>query len=164
MLSFLTRAAVRRASVTLLLTAAILIFGAYAATQLKQELTPSIDFPVITILTSYPGAESQTVADTVSTPIEQAVSGVEGLQNVQSTSTNGVSIVIASFEYGTDMKGAAATIRATCNRRRCRKARPPRRCRPSTSPRSPLSNSASPPAARPRRSWPSSRATRSSLS
>ncbi len=112
MLSFLTRAAVRRASVTLLLTAAILIFGAYAVTQLKQELTPSIDFPVITILTSYPGAESQTVADTISTPIEQAVSGVEGLQNVQSTSTNGVSIIIASFEYGTDMKGAAATIQS----------------------------------------------------
>src|SRR5258708_7318787 len=86
MLSFLTRLAVRRSSVTVLMTVAILIFGVFAATQLKQELTPSIDFPVITVITNYPGAESQAVADTVSAPVEQAVSGVQGLQNVQSNS------------------------------------------------------------------------------
>ena len=76
MLSFLTRLAVRRSSVTLLLTAAILVFGVFAATQLKQELIPSIDFPVITVITTYPGAESQTVADSISAPVEQAVSGL----------------------------------------------------------------------------------------
>src|SRR5689334_8733971 len=110
MLSFLTRLAVRRSSVTVLLTVAILVFGAFAATQLKQELTPSIDFPVITVITSYPGAEPQAVADTVSAPVEQAVSGIPGLQNVQSNSTNGISIVVASFEYGTDIKAAQSTI------------------------------------------------------
>ncbi|MGZ3677753.1 MAG: efflux RND transporter permease subunit [Ktedonobacterales bacterium] len=110
MLSFLTRLAVRRSSVTVLMTVAILIFGIFAATQLKQELTPSIDFPVITIITNYPGAESQAVADTVSAPVEQAVSGVQGLQNVQSNSTNGISIVVATFEYGTDIKAAQSTI------------------------------------------------------
>ncbi len=110
MLSFLTRLAVRRSSVTLLLTVAILLFGVFAATQLKQELTPSIDFPVITIITNYPGAEPQTVADSISAPIEQAVSGLPGLQNVQSTSVNGVSIVVASFEFGSDLKAAQSTI------------------------------------------------------
>src|SRR5262249_46648586 len=110
MLSLLTRLAVRRSSVTLLLTVAILLFGVSAATQLKQELTPNIDFPVITIITSYPGAESQTVADSISAPVEQAVSGLPGLQNVQSTSTNGISIVVAGFEYGSDLKAAQSTI------------------------------------------------------
>jgi len=110
MLSFLTRQAVKRASVTLLLTAAVLLFGTYAATQLKQELTPSVEFPVITVLTSYPGAEPQAVADTISAPVEQAVSGLPGLQNVQSTSVNGISIVVASFQYGTDLQAAQTTI------------------------------------------------------
>lgn len=110
MLSFLTRLSVRRSSVTLLLTVAILIFGVFAATQLKQELTPSIDLPVISIITNYPGAESQAVADAVSAPVEQAVSGLQGLQNVQSNSTNGVSIVVATFAYGTDIKAAQSTI------------------------------------------------------
>jgi HAE1 family hydrophobic/amphiphilic exporter-1 len=110
MLSFLTRLAVRKSAVTLLLVVGIFVFGAYATTQLQQELTPSIDFPVITVLTTYPGAEPQAVADSVSRPVEQAVSGLTGLQSVQSTSTNGLSIVTATFEYGTDMKAAQATI------------------------------------------------------
>jgi hydrophobic/amphiphilic exporter-1 (mainly G- bacteria), HAE1 family len=110
MLSFLTRQAVRRSSVTLLLTVAILLFGTFALTQLKQELTPNIDFPVITIITNYPGAEPQAVADTISAPVEQAVSGLPGLQTVQSTSVNGTSIVVASFEYGSDLKAARSAI------------------------------------------------------
>jgi HAE1 family hydrophobic/amphiphilic exporter-1 len=110
MLSILTRLAVRRSSVTLLLTAAILLFGTYAATQLKQELTPSVEFPVVTVITSYPGAEPQAVADSISAPVEQAVSGLLGLQNVQSTSVNGISIVVASFQYGTDLQAAQTII------------------------------------------------------
>ncbi|HEY7359009.1 MAG TPA: efflux RND transporter permease subunit, partial [Ktedonobacterales bacterium] len=110
MLSFLTRLAVRKSAVTLLLVVAILLFGAYATTQLQQELLPSVDFPVVTVLTSYPGAEPQTVADTVSAPVEQALSGLPGLQTVQSTSINGESIVLATFDFGTDMKATQQTI------------------------------------------------------
>src|SRR5215469_1732635 len=110
MLSFLTRFAVRKSTVTLLLVIGILLFGGFATTQLQQELIPSIDFPVITVLTSYPGAEPQTVADSVSAQVEQAVSSLPGLQTVQSTSINGESIVLATFEYGTEMKDTKQTI------------------------------------------------------
>ncbi len=110
MLSFLTRLAVRKSVITLLLVVGILLFGGFATTQLQQELLPSVDFPVITILTTYPGAEPQTVADSVSAPVEQAVSGLPGLQTVQSTSINGESIVLATFDYGTDLKATQQTI------------------------------------------------------
>ena len=110
MLSFLTRLSVRKSTVTLLLVVGILLFGGFATTQLQQELLPSVDFPVVTILTSYPGAEPQTVADTVSAQVEQSVSGLPGLQTVQSTSINSESIVLATFEYGTDMKATQQTI------------------------------------------------------
>ncbi len=110
MLSFLTRLSVRKSSVTLLLVVGILLFGGFATTQLQQELLPNIDFPVITILTSYPGAEPETVADTVSAPLEQAMSGLPGLQDVESTSINGESIIVATFEYGTDMQATQQTI------------------------------------------------------
>ncbi|HEY7349682.1 MAG TPA: efflux RND transporter permease subunit [Ktedonobacterales bacterium] len=110
MFSFLTRLAVRKSSVTLLLVVGILLFGGFATTQLQQELLPSVDFPVVTVLTSYPGAEPQTVADTVSAQVEQAVSDLPGLQTVQSTSINGESIVLATFDFGTDMKATQQTI------------------------------------------------------
>src|SRR5579885_11457 len=113
MLSFLTRLSVRKSSVTLLLVVGILLFGGFATTQLQQELLPNIDFPVITILTSYPGAEPETVADTVSAPLEQAMSGLPGLQEVESTSINGESIIVATFEYGTDMQATQQTISST---------------------------------------------------
>src|SRR5579859_6459680 len=110
MFAFLTRLAVRKSTITLLLVLGILLVGGFATTQLQQELLPSIDFPVITILTSYSGAEPQSVADTISAPVEQAVSGLPGLQTVQSTSINGESIVLATFDYGTDMKATQQTI------------------------------------------------------
>lgn len=110
MLSFLTRLSVRKSTITLLLVVGILLFGGFATTQLQQELLPSVDFPVVTVLTSYPGAEPQTVADSVSAQVEQAISGLPGLQTVQSTSINGESIVLATFDYGTDMKATQQTI------------------------------------------------------
>ena len=110
MLSFLTRLAVRKSTITLLLVVGILIFGGYATTQLQQELLPSVDFPVVTVLTSYPGAEPQTVADTVSAQVEQALNGLPGLQSVQSTSINGESIVLGTFDFGTDMKATQQSI------------------------------------------------------
>src|SRR5215469_12328349 len=110
MLSFLTRLAVRKSTVTLLLVVGIVLFGGFATTQLQQDLLPSVDFPVVTILTSYPGAEPQTVANAVSAPLEQAVNGLPGLQTVESTSINGESIVVATFAFGTDIKAAQQTI------------------------------------------------------
>ncbi len=110
MLSFLTRLAVNKSTVTLLLVVGILLFGGYATTQLQQDLLPNINLPVVTILTSYPGAEPQTVADSVSAPLEQAVSGLPGLETVQSTSINGESIIVATFDYGTDITTTQQTI------------------------------------------------------
>ncbi len=106
----LTEFAVSKRSVTLLLAGALFIAGISAWGSLKQELLPDIEFPVITVVAPYPGAGSQDVADKVAVPIEQAISGVPRLQTVQSTSANSIALVIAQFEYGTDVKEALAAI------------------------------------------------------
>jgi hydrophobic/amphiphilic exporter-1 (mainly G- bacteria), HAE1 family len=96
--------------VTLLLAGALFIAGISAWGTLKQELLPDIEFPVITVIAPYPGAGSQDVADKVAVPIERAISGVARLDTVQSTSANSIALVIAQFEYGTDVKEALAAI------------------------------------------------------
>ena len=106
----LTEFAVSKRSVTLLLAGALFIAGISAWGSLKQELLPDIEFPVITVIAPYPGAGSQDVADKVAVPIEQAISGVPRLETVQSTSANSIALVIAQFEYGTDVKEALAAI------------------------------------------------------
>ena len=106
----LSELAVSKRSVTLLLAGALFIAGISAWGSLKQELLPDIEFPVITVIAPYPGAGSQDVADKVAEPIERAISGVPRLETVQSTSANSIALVIAQFEYGTDVKEALAAI------------------------------------------------------
>ena len=106
----LSEFAVSKRSVTLLLAGALFIAGISAWGSLKQELLPDIEFPVITVIAPYPGAGSQDVADQVAVPIERAISGVPRLKTIQSTSANSIALVIAQFEYGTDVKEALTAI------------------------------------------------------
>ena len=106
----LSELALSKRSVTLLLAGALFIAGISAWGTLKQELLPDIEFPVITVIAPYPGAGSQDVADKVAVPIERAISGVARLDTVQSTSANSIALVIAQFEYGTNVKEALAAI------------------------------------------------------
>ncbi len=109
-MSRLSELAVAKRSVTLLLAAALFIAGIAAWGNLKQELLPDIDFPVITVVASLPGAGATDVADQVTKPIEQAISGVPRLENLQSTSANSIALVVAQFSYGTDVKETRSTI------------------------------------------------------
>jgi len=108
--SRLSHLAVRKRSVTLLLAAALFIAGVSAWGSLKQELLPDIEFPIITVVTTYPGAGSSDVAAQVTKPVENAVSGVPRLDKLQSTSSNSISLVIAQFAYGTNVKEATAAV------------------------------------------------------
>ena len=78
--SRLSRLALSKRSVTLLFAGALFIAGISAWGSLKQELLPDIDFPVITVVTPYPGAGSSDVTEQVTKPIENAISGVPRLE------------------------------------------------------------------------------------
>ncbi|RFA17944.1 hydrogenase expression protein [Subtercola boreus] len=99
-----------------LVTIVVAVFGGLALTSLKQELIPSIDFPQLVILTNYPGASPEVVNDDVSTPIEQAVQGVEGIDTTSATSSTNLSIVNATFVYGTNLPNAEQKITQAINR------------------------------------------------
>ena len=109
-MSRLTEFAVSKRSVTILLAGALFIAGLSAWGNLKQELLPDIEFPVITIIAPYPGAGADDVADQVAEPIERAVAGVPRLESLQSTSANSMSLVVALFSFGTDVDEAEAAI------------------------------------------------------
>ena len=71
----------------LLATVLIAVLGAFSVTQLKTELIPDINIPVITVITTYPGAAPPIVDQHVSTPIDRAIRGPSGLDSVQTTSS-----------------------------------------------------------------------------
>lgn len=99
-----------------LVTVVIAVFGGVALTGLKQELAPSLSFPQLAIVTSYPGAAPEVVNDDVSTPIETAIQGVPGLETTSATSSTNSSVISASFTYGTDLATAEQKILQAINR------------------------------------------------
>jgi HAE1 family hydrophobic/amphiphilic exporter-1 len=109
----LTELAVRRASVTFLLAAAVFVAGVLSWGSLKSELLPDIDFPIVTVITPYSGAGTTDVAEQVTKPVERTLSGVARVTSLRSTSAAGLSIVVADFSYGTDIKATVADIEAS---------------------------------------------------
>jgi HAE1 family hydrophobic/amphiphilic exporter-1 len=93
-----------------LVTIVAAVFGSLALVNLKQELIPSIEFPQLSIVSSYPGAAPEVVNNDVSTPIETAIQGVPGLKTTSATSTTNASIVQAQFTYGTDLATAEQKV------------------------------------------------------
>jgi HAE1 family hydrophobic/amphiphilic exporter-1 len=109
----LTELALKRASVTFLMAAAVFIAGIVSWGSLKSELLPDIDFPIVTVITPYSGAGTTDVAEQVTKPVERTLSGVARITSVRSTSAAGLSIVVADFSYGTDLKATVADVQSS---------------------------------------------------
>ena len=106
----LTQLAVAKRSVTVLITLGLLLGGLFSWSKLNQELLPDIQFPFIVVITPMPGASAQDVSTQVTQPVERSIGSVPSLKHIDSSSVNSLSIVVASFSYGTDVKETKATI------------------------------------------------------
>ncbi|GAB2524910.1 efflux RND transporter permease subunit [Paramicrobacterium agarici] len=112
----LSVASLKNRALIALVTIVVAVFGVISLTGLKQELAPNITFPQLAIVTNYPGASPNVVNDDVSTPIEKAISGVPGLESTSATSSTNLSLVSATFDYGTDLNTAEQKINQAIER------------------------------------------------
>ncbi|MGW4062348.1 efflux RND transporter permease subunit [Amycolatopsis sp. NPDC004747] len=119
-MSVLARLSLRNRSLIGLLALVVVGFGAFALPQLKQQLFPSLQFPQAQIVTAYPGASPDAVDRQVSEPLEGGLQGLKGLEQITSTSSDGVSRVVARFEFGTDIDAAVSQIQQVVNQVRPR--------------------------------------------
>jgi multidrug efflux pump len=92
-----SRPFILRPVATSLLMAAILLAGIVAYTQLPVSALPQVDYPTIQVLTFYPGASPDVVATTVTAPLERQFGQLQGLSQMTSTSSGGVSVVVLQF-------------------------------------------------------------------
>jgi HAE1 family hydrophobic/amphiphilic exporter-1 len=99
----LTRFSLRRAAVIVLATFLLSLLGGYSASRLNVDLLPDIEFPVVSIVTVYPGASPDDVNNAVTIPIEGIISGTSGLTSLTSTSSEGVAVTVAQYDFGTDL-------------------------------------------------------------
>jgi hydrophobic/amphiphilic exporter-1 (mainly G- bacteria), HAE1 family len=108
--SLLTNWVLKRRAAAVLIMVVVLLFGGIAVTQLKNELLPNTDFPLLTVSTVYPGASAGDVETQVTRPVEQIVGSAPRIKSVRSISRESFSFIIAEFEYGTDIKGTQQTL------------------------------------------------------
>ncbi|MBT0994497.1 efflux RND transporter permease subunit [Cellulomonas sp. DKR-3] len=98
-------------ALTALVTVAIAVLGVVSLGGLRQELIPSISFPAAAVVGVYPGASPEVVEQQVTEVVESAVLGVDGIEQVTSTSSSNVSATTIMFEYGTNITTAVADLR-----------------------------------------------------
>ncbi|MGQ9497478.1 MAG: efflux RND transporter permease subunit [Desulfotomaculales bacterium] len=104
--------AVRRPVAVVMAVLAVILLGGVAFNRLAIDLLPRMNIPVAAVMTSYEGAGPQEVEQVVTQPIEEAVATVENVKRISSVSQPGTSMVMVTFNWGTDMDVATQDIRA----------------------------------------------------
>ncbi|MEX0988538.1 MAG: efflux RND transporter permease subunit [Bacteroidales bacterium] len=89
----------------------ILLFGAIGLTRLGVREFPSVDPPLISVSTSYPGANSDVIETQITEPLEQSINGIPGIRTLTSSSSQGRSRITVEFELSVDMETAANDVR-----------------------------------------------------
>ena len=100
---------------TCLLTLAIALVGILGFRLLPVAPLPQVDFPVIMISASLPGASPETMASSVATPLERSLGRIAGVSEMTSSSSLGSTRIIMVFDYDRDINGAARDVQAAIN-------------------------------------------------
>lgn len=103
--------AINRPITTLMGVLTFIVFGLMSYNSMPINLFPNVDFPVVTVQTTYNGADPSTVETKVTDKIEEAVSGVDGIDKLMSTSYEGFSAVTIQFELTKDLDEATNDVR-----------------------------------------------------
>ncbi|MCE1114468.1 MULTISPECIES: multidrug efflux RND transporter permease subunit [Pseudomonas] len=106
---------IRRPVATMLLSLAIMLLGGVSFGLLPVSPLPQMDFPVIVVQASLPGASPEVMASTVATPLERKLGAIAGVTTLTSSSNQGSTRVIIGFDLGRDIDGAAREVQAAIN-------------------------------------------------
>ncbi|HEN3603754.1 TPA: multidrug efflux RND transporter permease subunit MdtC [Yersinia enterocolitica] len=106
---------IQRPVATTLLTLAITLSGVIGFSLLPVSPLPQVDYPVIMVSASMPGADPETMASSIATPLERALGRIAGVNEMTSTSSLGSTRIILQFDLNRDINGAARDVQAALN-------------------------------------------------
>ncbi|NDV60131.1 efflux RND transporter permease subunit [Bacteroides sp. 519] len=107
---------IRRPVLSTVITIIILIFGMIGYTSLGVREYPSVDNPIISVQTSYPGANADVIENQITEPLEQNINGIPGIRSLSSVSSQGQSRITVEFELSVDLETAANDVRDKVSR------------------------------------------------
>ncbi|WP_294405363.1 efflux RND transporter permease subunit [uncultured Clostridium sp.] len=107
-----TRTSVKRPLTIIMVFLVVLLFGGIGYSKMPANLMPDIEIPVSLVMTQWPGAGPEDIDEQISKPIEKSLSSISNVKTTVSKSSEGVSIVVAQFEYGIDVDEKLNDIRS----------------------------------------------------
>ena len=107
---------IKRPVMTILVMMAILFFGFLSYGKMPVSDLPNVDMPTIEVNVSYPGANPDTMANAVTTPLEQQFMTIQGVQSIFSTSNTGSSTIILQFDLNRNIDNASTDVQAAISR------------------------------------------------
>lgn len=102
---------IKRPVTTLMIIAVVLVLGFISFTKLGIDLFPDFSFPMGVVMTQYSGASSYEIENMITKPLEQSLSTMSNVKNIQSLSSEGNSTIMVEFNWGTNMDVAAQDMR-----------------------------------------------------
>lgn len=111
-----SKLAVKRPVTVAMITLMVILLGIISLTKLPIDMFPEIEIPVAIVITQYNGVGPQEIESLVTEPVESSLATVADIKSVRSSSMDGQSIVIAEFNYGTDMEFATLDMREKVDR------------------------------------------------
>lgn len=107
---------IRRPVLTTVIYVIIILIGLFSLWRLPIDLMPEITNPVITVITNYGNAGPQEMEELISRPLESSLAGIQGIEEITSTSSEGVSRIRVQFVWGTNLDEAVNDIRDRIDR------------------------------------------------
>ena len=101
-MSILTKYVLKRPVTAVMCVLCLIFFGYSSVTSAKLELSPEMNMPMLMVMTTYSGASPDDMNELVTKPIENQVSALSGLKSLTSTSSEGSSMIMLEYDYGTD--------------------------------------------------------------
>ena len=96
---------------TTMMTLILVVIGFISLSRLGLDFFPDIDFPTVSVITAYKGASSEDIETSITKPLEQVISSVNRIKKVTSQTSEGASVIMVEFEWGTNLDFAAQDIR-----------------------------------------------------
>lgn len=107
---------VRRPVLTTVIYIVVIVIGLFSLWRLPVDLMPEITYPTISVVTSYANAGPQEIEELITRPIESALAGIQGIEEIVATSSEGRSVVRTAFTWGTNLDEAMNDIRDRIDR------------------------------------------------
>lgn len=112
----LSETSIKRPVLAIVMSLVIILFGWIGFTRLGVREFPSIDLPVVNVMTSYPGANAEIVESQITEPLEESINGIPGIRTLSSSSRDGRSNITVEFELAIDIENAANDVRDRVSR------------------------------------------------